>query len=143
MKTAVTSWRKSARSGASDTSNCVEVRRAWRKSAHSGSTDTSSCVEVSPCADSEGFHLRDSKLGDGSPVFDLSAGDFRGLLNHAGLEAVASYDSSGRWHVATGPQLSSSRPVFTRRCCTPATFPGSGSRPPGRSRGRVRGRAPL
>lgn len=83
MNTAVTSWRKSTRSGSTDSSSCVEVRRAWRKSTHSGSTNTSDCVEVSPCADSDGFHVRDSKLGDGSPVFDLTSADLRGLLARA------------------------------------------------------------
>ncbi|MCC3762907.1 DUF397 domain-containing protein [Glycomyces sp. TRM65418] len=83
MKTAVTSWRKSTRSGASNSSDCVEVRRAWRKSTRSGSTDSSDCVEVSLCGDSDGFHLRDSKLGDASPVFDLTPADLQGLLNQA------------------------------------------------------------
>jgi hypothetical protein len=83
MTTDVTAWRKSTRSGAGNDSDCVEVRRAWRKSTRSGSTDSSSCVEVSPCGDSDGFHLRDSKLGDGSPVFDLTSADLRSLLGHA------------------------------------------------------------
>ncbi|GAB3220594.1 hypothetical protein GCM10027447_05150 [Glycomyces halotolerans] len=104
MNTAVTSWRKSTRSGASDQSSCVEVRRAWRKSSLSGSTNDSSCVEVrrawrksslsgstndSSCVEvalcsDDGFHLRDSKLGDGSPVFDLASSDFAALVKAAG-----------------------------------------------------------
>jgi hypothetical protein len=83
MNTAVSSWRKSSRSRAQDTSNCVELRRAWRKSSLSGSTDSSNCVEVSQCADSAGFHVRDSKLGDGSPVFDLGSADLVSLLQAA------------------------------------------------------------
>ncbi|WP_369432061.1 DUF397 domain-containing protein [Glycomyces amatae] len=104
MTTDVTAWRKSTRSGAGNDSDCVEVRRAWRKSTYSGAgidsscievrrvwrkstlsggTNTSDCVEVSPCSDSDGFHLRDSKLGDGSPVFDLTSADLRSLLGHA------------------------------------------------------------
>ncbi|MQM26975.1 DUF397 domain-containing protein [Glycomyces albidus] len=83
MNTAVTSWRKSTRSGGTNQSDCVELRRAWRKSAHSGSTDSSNCVELSPCADSGGFHVRDSKLGDGSPVFDLGSSDLVSLLRAA------------------------------------------------------------
>ncbi|SDE37397.1 DUF397 domain-containing protein [Glycomyces harbinensis] len=82
--TDVTAWRKSTRSGVDNNSNCVELRRAWRKSAHSGGTNSSNCVEVSLCADSDGFHVRDSKLGDGSPVFDLTSADLRSLLSHAG-----------------------------------------------------------
>lgn len=95
MNTAVTSWRKSSRSGPGDSSSCVEVRRAWRKSIRSGPGDTSNCVEVSLCADSDGFHVRDSKLGDGSPVFDLSSDDLRGLLSHAGLRASATNNGFG------------------------------------------------
>lgn len=95
MNTAVTSWRKSTRSGPGDSSNCVEVRRTWRKSSLSGSTNTSDCVEVSLCTDSEGFHLRDSKLGDGSPVFDLSSNDLRSLLNHAGLRISNRHNDFG------------------------------------------------
>ncbi|THV32109.1 DUF397 domain-containing protein [Glycomyces paridis] len=83
MNTAVTSWRKSTRSGSTNSSDCIEVRRAWRKSTRSGSTDSSSCVEVSLCTDSDGFHLRDSKLGDGSPVFDLPPADLTSLLRSA------------------------------------------------------------
>lgn len=83
MTTDVTAWRKSTRSGAGNDSSCVEVRRAWRKSTRSGAGNDSNCVEVSPCADSDGFHVRDSKLGDGSPVFDLTSADLRGLLARA------------------------------------------------------------
>lgn len=95
MNTAVTSWRKSTRSGASNSSDCVELRRAWRKSSQSGAGETSNCVEVSPCTDSGGFHLRDSKLGDGSPVFDLSSNDLRSLLNHAGLRNSNRHNNFG------------------------------------------------
>ncbi|GAA2270539.1 hypothetical protein GCM10009853_025290 [Glycomyces scopariae] len=83
MNTAVTSWRKSTRSGGTNQSSCVELRRAWRKSSLSGASNQSDCVEVAPCAE-DGFHLRDSKLGDGSPVFDLELKDFRALLGAAG-----------------------------------------------------------
>lgn len=58
MRIGVTDWRKSSRSGTGgNDNNCVEVRR---------STNTD-------------FHLRDSKLKSGSPVFALSAGDFAAL----------------------------------------------------------------
>ncbi len=83
MTTEVTAWRKSIRSGSGNNSNCVEVRRAWRKSARSGADNNSDCVEVALCSD-DGFHLRDSKLDDDSPVFDLTPGDFTALLNAAG-----------------------------------------------------------
>ncbi|WP_100448933.1 DUF397 domain-containing protein [Glycomyces xiaoerkulensis] len=81
--TDLTAWRKSSRSGPDNNSSCVELRRAWRKSSHSGGDNNSNCVELSPCADS-GFHVRDSKLGEGSPVFDLDSTDFAALLRAAG-----------------------------------------------------------
>ncbi|THV33679.1 DUF397 domain-containing protein [Glycomyces buryatensis] len=80
----VTAWRKSTRSGATNNSDCVEVRRAWRKSTRSGAGNDSNCVEVALCSDDDGFHLRDSKLGDGSPVFDLAPRDFGALITAAG-----------------------------------------------------------
>lgn len=80
----VTAWRKSTRSGGDGNSNCVELRRSWRKSAHSGADGDSDCVELASCADAAGFHVRDSKLGDGSPVFDLAESDLTALLTAAG-----------------------------------------------------------
>jgi hypothetical protein len=59
-------WRKASRC---DTGACVEV--AYRKSSRSGN-GASNCVEV---ADSDGcdlVHVRDSKLGDLSPVLNFS-----------------------------------------------------------------------
>ena len=82
--TDVTAWRKSTRSGGDNNSDCVELRKAWRKSTRSGSDNNSSCVELSPCDDSDGFHVRDSKLGDASPVFDLAASDLVSLLRATG-----------------------------------------------------------
>lgn len=52
-----TSWRKSSRSADSGNGNCFEAR----------STGV-------------GFEVRDSKLGNGSPIFDLGADDFIALL---------------------------------------------------------------
>ncbi|GAB3644543.1 DUF397 domain-containing protein [Glycomyces tarimensis] len=79
MTTDVTAWRKSTRSGADNNTSCVEVRRAWRKSTRSGGGNNTDCVEIAPCAE-DGFHLRDSKLGTDSPVFDLAPGDFTALI---------------------------------------------------------------
>jgi hypothetical protein len=81
--TDVTAWRKSTRSGGDNNSSCVELRRAWRKSTRSGSDNNSSCVELSTCEESGAFHVRDSKLGDASPVFDLAATDLVSLLRAA------------------------------------------------------------
>lgn len=84
MATGVTVWRKSTRSGATNNTDCVEIRRAWRKSTRSGADNTSDCVEIAFCTDDAGFHLRDSKLDADSPVFDLSPKDFGALMNTAG-----------------------------------------------------------
>lgn len=56
------SWRKSTFSG--NAGNCVEV--AWRKSSRSNQ----SCVEVAATSD---VLVRDSKLGEQSPILKLSA----------------------------------------------------------------------
>ncbi|MGH8795293.1 MAG: DUF397 domain-containing protein [Stackebrandtia sp.] len=50
----------------------------WRKSSRSGSQPSGSCVETRLHA--ERFQVRDSKLGDASPVLSLTAEDFTGLL---------------------------------------------------------------
>ncbi|MFB9662827.1 DUF397 domain-containing protein [Glycomyces mayteni] len=75
----VTAWRKSTRSGGGGNSDCVELRRSWRKSSLSSSGGGGNCVEIAPCKDA-GFHLRDSKLGDGSPLFDLGERDLVALI---------------------------------------------------------------
>lgn len=54
-----TQWRKSSRS-ANSGGNCVEAR------AYEGA-----------------FEVRDSKLGDSSPIFGLATEDFQGLLRAA------------------------------------------------------------
>ena len=61
-----TVWRKSSRSTGNGSSNCVEVR----------------CVPA-------GYEVRDSKLGDHSPVIALSALDFVALLTSADDGAAA------------------------------------------------------
>jgi hypothetical protein len=76
-----TSWRKSARSDSDADPNCVECRQSWRKSTRSSDGAQSDCVEARNTA--AGFQVRDSKLGHDSPVFDLSASDFTGLLRVA------------------------------------------------------------
>lgn len=54
------SWRKSSRSGDNNSSNCVEARRAEAT-----------------------FQVRDSKLGDESPIFELAPSEFESLLGAA------------------------------------------------------------
>ncbi|WP_112134417.1 DUF397 domain-containing protein [Glycomyces dulcitolivorans] len=56
----------------------------WRKSSRSSSSQDSACVEARPA--SSGFQVRDSKLGDVSPIFDLESRDFNGLLRAAGRD---------------------------------------------------------
>ncbi|THV23601.1 DUF397 domain-containing protein [Glycomyces paridis] len=55
----------------------------WRKSTRSGGGDDSSCVEAR--RETGAFQVRDSKLGHDSPIFDLSATDFKALLGAAEL----------------------------------------------------------
>jgi hypothetical protein len=75
-------WRKSSRSQGAENSNCVELRVApWRKSSRSQGTADSNCVEARPV--DTGFQVRDSKLGDDSPIFDLKTADFAALLQRA------------------------------------------------------------
>ncbi|MFC3494241.1 DUF397 domain-containing protein [Glycomyces rhizosphaerae] len=53
----------------------------WRKSSRSQGDQQSDCVEARA---SEGaFQVRDSKLGETSPVFDLASSDFTSLLSAA------------------------------------------------------------
>jgi hypothetical protein len=61
---ATTSWRKSSKSANSGDQNCVEARAEARENAQS-------------------FQVRDSKLGESSPVFDLAESDFASLLGAA------------------------------------------------------------
>jgi hypothetical protein len=53
----------------------------WRKSSRSSGQQNSDCVEARAVA--ADFQVRDSKLGDASPVFDLKTVDFTGLLRAA------------------------------------------------------------
>jgi Domain of unknown function (DUF397) len=62
-------WRKSRRS--QGTSNCVEVG-SWRKSTRSNNiSGNQNCVEVGTAPAMVG--VRDTKLGDASPVLRFSA----------------------------------------------------------------------
>jgi hypothetical protein len=52
----------------------------WRKSSRSGNSG-GNCVEVR--VNDEEVQVRDSKLGDASPIFGCSPKDFRSLLHAA------------------------------------------------------------
>lgn len=54
-------------------------KTGWRKSSRSGSGNN--CVEARIAI--TGFQVRDSKLGDDSPVFELRTDEFAGLLRAA------------------------------------------------------------
>lgn len=58
----------------------MNTSRPWRKSSRSQGNG-GNCVEARP--DNEGFQVRDSKLGDDSPIFGLAATDFQSLLRAA------------------------------------------------------------
>jgi hypothetical protein len=70
----------------------MTTRTAWRKSSRSSGNGSSNCVEVAALRDetqeaaARAFQVRDSKLGDGSPVFDMSAPDFAALLRCGGQD---------------------------------------------------------
>lgn len=74
---------------------------AWRKSSRSTGNGSSNCVEVR-CVPT-GYEVRDSKLGDLSPVIALSAPDFEALLTSAAANTPSSllpleFDAgSARW----------------------------------------------
>ncbi|MFJ3904620.1 DUF397 domain-containing protein [Streptomyces sp. NPDC090025] len=68
MSASALSWFKSSYSG-SEGGACLEVAYEWRKSSYSGS-EGGDCVEVA--AHAAAVHVRDSKLGDGSPVCTVS-----------------------------------------------------------------------
>lgn len=58
----------------------MNTSRPWRKSSRSQGNG-GNCVEARPAA--SGFQVRDSKLDDASPIFDLALGDFTSLLRAA------------------------------------------------------------
>jgi hypothetical protein len=53
---------------------------AWRKSSRSGNSGAN-CVEVR--VNDVKIEVRDSKLGDGSPIFGFSTEDFASMLRAA------------------------------------------------------------
>jgi hypothetical protein len=73
----VASWRKSSRSN--NANNCVELA-SWRKS--SRSENGTNCVEVSDVS-TVGILVRDSKLGDESPILAVGADQWRVFLRYA------------------------------------------------------------
>lgn len=58
----------------------MSMSRPWRKSSRSQGNG-GNCVEARPAAD--GFQVRDSKLDEQSPIFDLARSEFESLLRAA------------------------------------------------------------
>lgn len=56
------------------------MKTQWRKSSRSGDQGAN-CVEVR--ANGERFEVRDSKLGDDSPIFGMTTEDFVSLMRAA------------------------------------------------------------
>lgn len=82
-------WRKA--SASIGMSNCVEVARPeWRKAAASGSS--SGCVEVRGWYRQATIGVRDSKLGDSSPVLEVGAESFAAFI---GAAKSGAYDLAG------------------------------------------------
>jgi hypothetical protein len=79
-------WRKSSRSGQQG-GNCVEARflsAEWKKSSRSNNQG-GACVEVR--AHDGVVQVRDTKLGEDSPILDASPAAWRALLAHEGHRA--------------------------------------------------------
>lgn len=54
---------------------------AWKKSSRSSSQGNGDCVEVRN--NGVEFQVRDSKMGEGSPILDLSSESFMALMRAA------------------------------------------------------------
>ncbi|THV42817.1 DUF397 domain-containing protein [Glycomyces buryatensis] len=67
-------WKKSSRSG-NQGGDCLEAR--WKKSSRS-SNQGGDCVEARTHAGV--VQVRDTKLGEASPILDLSPADWRAIL---------------------------------------------------------------
>lgn len=76
MNISAARWKKSSYSQGQN--DCVEVATTatWKKSSHSQGQDD--CVEVA--SGPGAVYLRDSKLGDASPVLSLSTTQWRAVL---------------------------------------------------------------
>ncbi|MCX5207273.1 DUF397 domain-containing protein [Streptomyces sp. NBC_00237] len=69
-------WFKSSYSSSAG-GECIEVAYDWHKSSYSDDGG-GQCVEVSAC--SRTVHVRDSKLGDGSPILTVSSASWDAFL---------------------------------------------------------------
>lgn len=69
-------WQKSSYSS-NGGQDCVEAR--WRKSSYS-SNGGQNCVEARPHQTGDAVQVRDSTLGNTSPILTVTPGAFRALL---------------------------------------------------------------
>jgi hypothetical protein len=76
-------WFKSSYSD-SQGGECLEVAYTWRKSSYSDSQG-GACLEVAACPHT--IHIRDSKLGPGSPRFTVPADAWTAFVTYASREA--------------------------------------------------------
>ncbi|WP_338685734.1 DUF397 domain-containing protein [Streptomyces acidiscabies] len=73
-------WFKSSYSSGTSGDDCVEVALNWFKSSYSGDTSGEDCVEIatSPTC----VHIRDSKLTDTSPTFQVTPTTWSTFVTH-------------------------------------------------------------
>ncbi|MFI0980178.1 DUF397 domain-containing protein [Streptomyces sp. NPDC021093] len=79
MSTRALHWFKSSYSGG-EGGECLEVAYDWRKSSYSGGAG-GECIEVA--AHPTTIHVRDSKLADASPHFDVSPTAWATFVSYA------------------------------------------------------------
>ncbi|MCX5200201.1 DUF397 domain-containing protein [Streptomyces sp. NBC_00237] len=79
-------WFKSSYSG-NEGGDCIEVAYdGWHKSSYSGNQG-GECVEIATCACAD-VHVRDSKLGDASPTFDVKPATWTAFATFAAAHTV-------------------------------------------------------
>ncbi|MEU8887142.1 DUF397 domain-containing protein [Streptomyces sp. NPDC048442] len=78
-------WFKSSYSG-NEGGDCVEVAHGWHKSSYSGNQG-GDCIEIATCTCAD-VHVRDSKLGDASPTFDVKPTTWASFASFAAAHTV-------------------------------------------------------
>ncbi|WP_075733359.1 DUF397 domain-containing protein [Streptomyces acidiscabies] len=73
-------WFKSSYSGGTSGEDCVEVALNWFKSSYSSGTSGEDCVEIATTPAC--VHIRDSKLTDTSPTFQVTPTTWSTFVTH-------------------------------------------------------------